>query len=114
MTGTVRLGGMAMQNGVLVHGPTSWGAAVRDAEGGLHVASGAKPRFADSVSTPILRGPLRLAESSLRAGSRSFQRRSRSVNPGSRSTTAPSTSPSARTRGEALPHRRSIPAAGRS
>jgi uncharacterized protein YqhQ len=58
----VRLGGMALQNGVLVHGPTAWGAAVRDAAGTLHVASGKKPRFADSVSMPVLRGPLRLAE----------------------------------------------------
>jgi uncharacterized protein YqhQ len=58
----VRLGGMALQNGVLVHGPTSWGAAVRDGDGTLHVASGRKPRFAESVSTPVLRGPLRLAE----------------------------------------------------
>jgi uncharacterized protein YqhQ len=62
MEETVRLGGMALQNGVLVHGPTSWGAAVRDGEGRLHVASGRKPRFAESVSTPVLRGPLRLAE----------------------------------------------------
>lgn len=62
MTDTVRLGGMALQNGVLVHGPTSWGAAVRDEEGALHVASGRKPRFADAVSAPVLRGPLRLAE----------------------------------------------------
>jgi uncharacterized protein YqhQ len=59
---TVRLGGMALQNGVLVHGPTAWGAAVRDDEGTLHVASGMKPRFADSVRAPVLRGPLRLAE----------------------------------------------------
>src|SRR5918999_6604991 len=58
----VRLGGMALQNGVLVHGPTAWGAAVRDADGKLHVASGLKPRFADSVRAPVLRGPLRLAE----------------------------------------------------
>ena len=58
----IRLGGMALQNGVLVHGPTSWGAAVRDADGVLHVASGKKPRFADSVNAPMLRGPLRLAE----------------------------------------------------
>jgi len=58
----IRLGGMAMQNGVLVHGPTSWGAAVRDPDGTLHVASGAKPRFADRISTPVLRGPARLAE----------------------------------------------------
>ncbi len=30
---TVRLGGMALQNGVLVHGPTSWGCAVRGDDG---------------------------------------------------------------------------------
>jgi uncharacterized protein YqhQ len=59
---TVRLGGMALQNGVLVHGPTAWGAAVRDEKGTLHVASGKKPRFAESVTAPVLRGPLRLAE----------------------------------------------------
>jgi uncharacterized protein YqhQ len=53
---------MALQNGVLVHGPTSWGCAVRDADGTLHVASGRKPRFADAVSAPVLRGPLKLAE----------------------------------------------------
>src|SRR6188768_3390808 len=62
MTETVRLGGMALRNGVLVHGPTSWGLAVRDEDGTLRVASGKKPRFAESVSTPFLRGPLRLAE----------------------------------------------------
>jgi uncharacterized protein YqhQ len=61
-TELVRLGGMALQNGVLVHGPTAWGAAVRDDGGKLHVASGKKPRFAESVQTPVLRGPLRLAE----------------------------------------------------
>jgi uncharacterized protein YqhQ len=61
-TDTVRLGGMALQNGVLVHGPTAWGAAVRDEDGVLHVASGRKPRFAGTVSAPLLRGPLRLAE----------------------------------------------------
>ncbi|MBA3402203.1 MAG: hypothetical protein H0U05_09490, partial [Actinobacteria bacterium] len=58
----IRLGGMALQNGVLVHGPTSWGAAVRGRDGALHVASGKKPRFAESVDAPVLRGPLRLAE----------------------------------------------------
>lgn len=58
----MRLGGMALQNGVLVHGPTAWGAAVRAEDGKLHVASGRKPRFAESVQTPVLRGPLRLAE----------------------------------------------------
>ncbi len=61
---TVRLGGMALQNGVLVHGPTSWGCAVRDEAGTLHVASGRKPRLGPAVQQqmPILRGPVRLAE----------------------------------------------------
>jgi uncharacterized protein YqhQ len=59
---TVRLGGMALQNGVLVHGPTSWGCAVRELDGTLRVASGSKPRFADAVRTPVIRGPLKLAE----------------------------------------------------
>jgi uncharacterized protein YqhQ len=47
---------------VLVHGPTSWAAAVRDADGAVHVASGPKRRFASGVGTPVVRGPLRLAE----------------------------------------------------
>ena len=53
---------MALANGVLVHGPTSWACAVRTADGSVKVASGAKPRFAPGVQTPFLRGPLRLAE----------------------------------------------------
>src|SRR4029079_718400 len=61
---TVRLGGMALQNGVLVHGPTSWGCAVRDADGTLHVASGRKPHLAPIArrKMPILRGPIIVAE----------------------------------------------------
>jgi uncharacterized protein YqhQ len=61
---TVRLGGMALQNGVLVHGPTSWGCAVRDDTGTLRVASGRKPHLAPAVQQqmPMLRGPVRLAE----------------------------------------------------
>ena len=61
---TVRLGGMALQNGVLVHGPTAWGCAVRDEHGMLHVASGRKPRLAPAARArfPILRGPIALAE----------------------------------------------------
>jgi uncharacterized protein YqhQ len=58
----LRLGGMALSNGVLVHGPTSWGAAVRAADGSIRSASGAKRRFAPNVTTPFVRGPLRLAE----------------------------------------------------
>ena len=60
----VRLGGMALQNGVLVHGPTSWGCAVRDDDGALHVASGRKPHLAPAARQrmPVLRGPIVLAE----------------------------------------------------
>jgi uncharacterized protein YqhQ len=58
----LRLGGMALGNGVLVHGPTSWAAAVRLDDGSVETASGAKPRFGASVQTPFIRGPLRLAE----------------------------------------------------
>src|SRR3954447_22951555 len=61
--GTVRLGGMALSNGVLVHGPTSWGCAVRTPEGDLRIA-GAKKVFATSkLKSPVLRGPARLLES---------------------------------------------------
>ena len=58
----LRLGGMALSNGVLVHGPTSWGAAVRTRDGSIRSAAGTKRRFAPSVTTPFVRGPLRLAE----------------------------------------------------
>jgi uncharacterized protein YqhQ len=60
----VRLGGMALQNGVLVHGPIAWGCAVRDVDGTLHVASGRKPHLAPVArrKLPILRGPIILAE----------------------------------------------------
>ena len=59
----LRLGGMALRNGLLVHGPTSWAAAARAPEGTIRVASGAKPTFPGPASSiPILRGPLKLAE----------------------------------------------------
>ena len=58
----VRLGGMALSNGVLVHGPTAWGCAVRLPDGSIKVASAAKRRIAPGVQTPFVRGPLRLAE----------------------------------------------------
>jgi len=61
---SIRLGGMALQNGVLVHGPTAWGCAVRDETGTLHVAGGKKPFLAPIARKriPILRGPLVLAD----------------------------------------------------
>ena len=59
----MRLGGMALRNGLLIHGPTSWAAAARASDGSIRVASGAKPSFAGSAGgVPLLRGPLKLAE----------------------------------------------------
>jgi uncharacterized protein YqhQ len=58
----VRLGGMALANGVLVHGPRHWAAAVRDDDGQLQVASGEKPLKAVEVENRVLRGPVRIAE----------------------------------------------------
>jgi uncharacterized protein YqhQ len=59
----LRLGGMALPNGVLVHGPRAWACAVRDRDGELRVASGYK-RFRASAfeGRPLLRGPAKLAE----------------------------------------------------
>jgi uncharacterized protein YqhQ len=55
---------MALRNGLLVHGPTHWAAAVRTEAGELKVASGRKPNLgghaADGV--PGVRGVLKLAE----------------------------------------------------
>src|SRR5918994_4445677 len=62
MAPTLRLGGMALSNGVLVHGPSAWACAIRTDEGELKVASGRKRLFAPGIRQPILRGPLRLAE----------------------------------------------------
>jgi uncharacterized protein YqhQ len=59
----VRLGGMALSNGVLVHGPTAWGCAVRTPDGTLRVAS-AKKLFATArLESPFVRGPAKLLES---------------------------------------------------
>ena len=59
----IRLGGMALSNGVLVHGPTAWACAIRTTSGEIKVASARKRLFAPRIQTPFLRGPLRLAES---------------------------------------------------
>ena len=60
----LRLGGMALRNGLLVHGPTHWAAAVRNPAGGLEVASGRKPKLGGNAteSIPGLRGVTKLAE----------------------------------------------------
>lgn len=66
-TYVLRLGGMALRNGLLIHGPTSWAAAARDEHGEIQLASGRKPVLAPdlAVRVPLLRGPLRLAEAFL-------------------------------------------------
>ena len=62
--GKLRLGGMALQNGLLVHGPTHWSAAIRDRDGEIQVAHGRKPRLKGPVEkVPGARGVIRLAES---------------------------------------------------
>ena len=58
----MRLGGMALQNGVLVHGPTSWACAVRTTDGELKVVARRKRFIAAGVRSPLLRGPARIAE----------------------------------------------------
>jgi uncharacterized protein YqhQ len=63
-TERLRLGGMALRNGLLIHGPTHWAAAVRDREGEIQVASDPKPELAPKLVArlPGLRGPVKLAE----------------------------------------------------
>jgi uncharacterized protein YqhQ len=63
----LRLGGMALRNGLLIHGPTHWAAAVRKRDGGIEVASERKPELAPGLvaKLPGLRGPVKLAEAML-------------------------------------------------
>jgi len=58
----IRLGGMAMPNGVLVHGPHSWACAIRHEDGRIEVASARKRLQASRIQSPLLRGPARLVE----------------------------------------------------
>jgi uncharacterized protein YqhQ len=61
--GKLRLGGMALRNGLLVHGPEHWAAAVRKADGTIAVGSGRKPRVRSAVGRiPGMRGVVRLGE----------------------------------------------------
>jgi uncharacterized protein YqhQ len=55
---------MALRNGLLIHGPTHWAAAVRDKDGQVVVASERKPELAPKLvqKVPGLRGPLKLIE----------------------------------------------------
>src|SRR5919204_138930 len=58
----VRLGGMALANGVLVHGPTSWACAIRTDDGELKVVARRKRFSGAKIESPLLRGPARLAD----------------------------------------------------
>ncbi len=62
MTEKIRLGGMALANGVLVHGATAWACAVRTDDGELKVVARRKRLQAAQVRNPILRGPARIVE----------------------------------------------------
>jgi uncharacterized protein YqhQ len=63
MAEKLHLGGMALANGVLVHGPTSWACAIRTESGELKVAAERKRLLGSKVRNPILRGPARILES---------------------------------------------------
>ena len=84
----LRLGGMALQNGLFLHGPTSWSAAVRDDDGRVHVASGAQDA-ATRVRAAGAAGPRRGAAGRdgdcccRRCARRCPRRASRSRRPGS-------------------------------
>jgi uncharacterized protein YqhQ len=58
----IRLGGMALANGVLVHGPKSWACAIRTEDGQLKVAAQRKRLRASKIESPLLRGPVRLLD----------------------------------------------------
>ncbi len=59
----LRLGGMALRNGLLVHGPSHWAVAVRTKEGEIKVSSGPKPRVEGRLAgLPGIRGVARLGE----------------------------------------------------
>jgi len=62
MNDKLRLGGMALANGVLVHGPTAWACAIRNADGEIEVASRRKRLLASRVRNPLFRGPARVLE----------------------------------------------------
>jgi uncharacterized protein YqhQ len=58
----IRLGGMALANGVLVHGPKSWACAIRTDDGELKVVAKRKRFSGANIESPLLRGPARLLD----------------------------------------------------
>lgn len=62
----IKLGGMALRNGILVHSLDHWAAAVRADDGGIRVASGRKPEVPAALTrAPVVRGVARMAEAAL-------------------------------------------------
>ena len=53
---------MALRNGVLVHGPTSWACAVRLPDGSIKVVSERKRVIGNRIENPLVRGPARMLE----------------------------------------------------
>jgi uncharacterized protein YqhQ len=53
---------MALSNGVLVHGPTSWACAIRTDSGELKVTGERKQVVSPTLTNPLLRGPVKLFE----------------------------------------------------
>lgn len=59
----LRLGGMALRNGLLIVGPTAFAVAIRCPDGSLAVASGPRPTTPERLlGIPLVRGVGRLAE----------------------------------------------------
>jgi uncharacterized protein YqhQ len=58
----IRLGGMALANGVLVHGPKSWACAIRTDDGELEVVAKRKRFSGADIESPLVRGPARLLD----------------------------------------------------
>ena len=59
----LQLGGMALQNGLAVFGPTAWAATVRLADGTLKTAHGRRPKAHAAINrVPLMRGAIRLGE----------------------------------------------------
>jgi uncharacterized protein YqhQ len=65
--GSLRLGGMALQNGLLLHSRQHWSAAIRRPDGSIEVASGRKRGSLQRAGSrlPLARGILRLADALL-------------------------------------------------
>lgn len=60
----LRLGGMALANGLLVQGPSHWAASVRKPDGTVVTRSGRLPRMGKAVDElPGVRGVVRITES---------------------------------------------------